>query len=163
MNITCQACNKTMATVHLTDLMGGEKQERHLCSECAEDEGVIMKPKVQLNEMLQKFVMHKSMAQELADLTCPHCGLSFVEFRRHGLLGCPHDYDVFKKALEPLIERSHEDNIQHVGKIPVRAGEHVRTRQNAARLERELKQAIQDEAYEKAARLRDELDNLGPL
>lgn len=162
MNITCQVCSKAMATVHLTDLMGGEKQERHLCSECAEDEGVIMKPKAQLNEMLQKFVMHKSMAQEMADLTCTYCGLSFVEFRRQGLLGCPHDYDAFKKALEPLIERSHEDNVQHVGKIPVRAGEHVRARQTAARLKRELEQALQEEAYEKAARLRDEIENLDP-
>ncbi len=162
MNITCEVCNNAMATVHLTDLMAGEKQERHLCSECAEDEGVIIKPKAQLNEMLQKFVTHKSMVQELADLTCDQCGLSFVEFRRQGLLGCPHDYDAFKKALEPLIERSHEDSVQHVGKIPVRAGEHVRTRQAVARLERELKHAIQEEEYEKAARLRDEIENMGP-
>ena len=78
------------------------------------------------------------------------------------MLGCPHDYDAFKKALEPLIERSHEDNVQHVGKIPVRTGEHVRKRQTLARLERELKLAIQEEEYEKAARLRDEIENLEP-
>jgi protein arginine kinase activator len=122
-----------------------------------------MKPKAQLNEMLQKFVMHKSMAQELADLTCEHCGLSFVEFRRHGLLGCPHDYDVFKKALEPLIERSHEDSVQHIGKVPVRIGEHVKARQTVARLKRELKQALHEEDYEMAARLRDKIENLERL
>ena len=53
-------------------------------------------------------------------------------------------------------------NVQHVGKIPVRIGEHVRTRQAVARLERALKHAIQEEEYEKAARLRDEIENLEP-
>ena len=30
------------------------------------------------------------------DLTCPHCGIKFMEFRAQGRLGCPHDYEVFR-------------------------------------------------------------------
>ena len=38
----CQRCNKTPATVHLTDIVppDGEKRERHLCERCAAEEGV---------------------------------------------------------------------------------------------------------------------------
>ena len=94
MPIVCQNCGKVQATVHLTDILHGEKKERHLCSECAEDEGVVMKShSAPLNEILSKFVNQKSSVQELADLTCEHCDMSFVEFRSHGLLGCPQDYD----------------------------------------------------------------------
>ena len=161
MPITCQRCDKAMATVHLTDLIGGEKKERHLCAECAEDEGVVMKShQAPLNEILQKFVMQKSTARELADLTCDQCGITFVEFRSHGLLGCPNDYDAFAKALEPLIERSHEGNVQHVGKIAAGQSKSVTTRQILLRLPRELQQAGELEDYEKAARLRDEIQKV---
>ena len=166
MPITCQRCDKAMATVHLTDLIGGEKKERHLCAECAEDEGVVMKShQAPLNEILQKFVMQKSTARELADLTCEQCGISFVEFRSHGLLGCPNDCvrlfnRAFAKALEPLIERSHEGNVQHVGKIAAGQSKSVTTRQILLRLQRELQQAVELEDYEKAARLRDEIQKV---
>ncbi len=163
MAVTCQRCNEAPATVHLTDLIQGDKRERHLCSDCAEEEGVVMKShQAPLNEILQKFVLHKSAAQELADLTCDQCGMSFVEFRSHGLLGCPNDYDAFKKALEPLIERSHEDNLQHVGKVPARANKTVKARQSLLRLQRELQQAVRQEEYEKAACLRDQIQKLEP-
>ena len=158
---TCQRCDTVQATVHLTDLIHGEKRERHLCSQCAEEEGVVMKShQAPLNEILQKFVLQKSIAKELADLTCERCGMSFVEFRSHGLLGCPDDYDVFTKALEPLIERSHEGNVQHVGKIAARVSDQVKTRQAMARLQRELQQAVASEDYEKAATLRDQIQKL---
>ncbi len=161
MAYTCQRCEKVKATVHLTDLLHDEKRERHLCSECAEEEGVVMKShQAPLNEILQKFVLQKSMAQELADLTCERCGMSFVEFRSHGLLGCPNDYDVFSKALEPLIERSHEGNVQHVGKIAARVDDAVKARQTMARLQRELQQVVELEDYEQAAQLRDQIQKL---
>ena len=161
MAVPCQRCNKVVATVHLTDLLQGEKQERHLCGECAEQEGLIMKShQAPLNEILQKFVKQKGAVQELADLKCEHCGMTFAEFRSHGLLGCPNDYDAFSKALDPLIERSHEDTLQHVGKIVARMSEGTRTRHKLLQLQRDLRQALQQEQYETAARLRDEIQEL---
>lgn len=161
MAVPCQRCNKVLATVHLTDLLQGEKHERHLCGDCAEQEGLIMKShQAPLNEILQKFVKQKGAVQELADLKCENCGMTFAEFRSHGLLGCPNDYDAFSRALEPLIERSHEDALQHVGKVVARMPEGTRTRHRLLQLHRELKQALQQEEYERAARLRDEIQEL---
>lgn len=161
MAIACQRCNKVQATVHLTDLLEGQKRERHLCSDCAEQEGIVMKSHhVPLNELLSKFVMQKAVVQELADLTCEQCGTSFLEFRGQGLLGCPNDYDVFKRALEPLIERTHEGHLQHVGKIPSRTSALVQTKMAMIRLRRELDHAVEHERYEEAAHLRDEIAKL---
>jgi protein arginine kinase activator len=86
-------------------------------------------------------------------LTCPACGLKYMEFRAQGRLGCPHDYTVFHAGLEPLLQRIHRAS-RHVGKAPRRV---VPAESHAERVElrRLLQAAIDTEAYEEAARLRD--------
>jgi len=161
MSTQCQLCGKAQATVHLTDIAKGQKTERHLCNDCAEEEGVVMKTgQAPLNEILSKFVMQKANVQELADLTCDNCGLTFVEFRSSGLLGCPNDYDAFKRGLEPLIERTHEGALQHVGKVASKTDTDMKASITLMRLNRELQVAVDNEKYEEAARLRDEIKKL---
>jgi protein arginine kinase activator len=156
----CQQCKKQTATVHLTDLVQGEKRERHLCEDCANSEGVVAKQNISINDVLNSFLMSQSSVQELARVKCPHCGMSFVEFRNQGLLGCPHDYDVFGRALTGVIERAQDGQTQHTGKKP---GEMVKVdpvQQERLRLQRELREAVEREDYELAARLRDQLGEL---
>lgn len=159
--IACQACKKQPATVHLTDIIPqGEKRERHLCESCAAEEGVGPKPAaplVPINEILSGLVVQKAAIQQLAELSCPHCKMTFVEFRNTGLLGCPADYDAFEKALVPLIERAHEGYSHHIGKVPRRIGETRATENDLIRLRKELSRAVDEEQYETAARLRDRI------
>ncbi|MCK6457750.1 MAG: UvrB/UvrC motif-containing protein [Phycisphaerae bacterium] len=157
--MNCQRCKKAIATVHLTDITKHEKREKHLCERCAQEEGVTIKPQhVHYNELFTHFVMAQPSAHELAQLTCPECQTSFVEFRNTGLLGCPNDYDVFERALLPLIERAHEGQSRHVGKSPRRLGHKRDFQDDLIRLRRHLARAIEDEDYEAAARLRDEIN-----
>ena len=155
----CQICKKTKATVHITDTMP-ERRERHLCEDCAEREGVIIKQQHHTtNEILQQFIKHKIGLGLTEDLVCPHCGLSFREFQLKGQLGCPHDYVVFKAQLMPLIERAHEGGSKHMGKKPGAAAPPL-TQSGLSRLRRELQEAIEQENYELAARVRDQIRNL---
>lgn len=162
MNMNCQVCKKQQATVHLTDIVQGEKQERHLCESCAQEEGILPKAPahVQLGELITGLVMNKTAIQQLADLACPHCKLTFVEFRNQGQLGCPHDYDAFEKALVPLIERAHEGASHHIGKVPNRLNAPRATENDLVRLRRELTRAVDSEQYEEAARIRDRIRQL---
>jgi len=156
--LPCQACEKRKATVHLTDIApDGQKQERHLCEHCAQSEGVTPSQTayVPINELLSGLLGHKQSVQELADLSCPDCGLTFAEFRNNGLLGCSKDYDVFARALIPLIERAHEGQSHHVGKSPRRHGDQRPEEGELIRLRRELTRAVDSEDYEAAARIRD--------
>jgi protein arginine kinase activator len=156
----CQQCKKQTATVHLTDLVQGEKRERHLCEDCANSEGVVAKQNISINDVLNSFLMNQSSVQELAKVKCPHCGISFIEFRNQGLLGCPQDYDVFGQALASVIGRAQDGQTQHTGKKP---GEMVTVdpvQQERFRLLRELREAVEREDYEQAARLRDQLGEL---
>src|SRR5262249_31302095 len=90
---------------------------------------------------------------ELARLACPVCGIKYMEFRAEGRLGCPHDYEVFRAGLGPLLQRIHRAE-RHKGKVPRRrppAG----AVQSEVELRRRLRAAVEAESYEEAARLRD--------
>ncbi len=160
MNLACQVCKKQPATVHLTDITPeGEMRERHLCEQCAQSQGVMPKPvaHMPINELLSGLVADKASVQQLAELRCPKCGLTFVEFRNGGLLGCPNDYDAFEKALIPLIERAHEGASHHIGKVPRRVSVPRSVESDLVRLRRELTKAVDDEKYEEAAKIRDRI------
>ena len=83
MNLDCQSCKKQPATVHITDVSDGEKRERHLCDKCASEEGIAPKPPMQMpvGEILSGLVIQKAAVQQLAELCCPKCKMTFVEFR----------------------------------------------------------------------------------
>ena len=158
MSLKCDRCD-TQATVHLIEIKGGQKVEKHLCERHAVEEGVAVKMNpAPLNELLEKFVLkHAGGVAEPAELTCPHCGLTYEEFRRTGLLGCPECYQTFETALAPLLERAHEGASRHIGKVPSRAGVDELRQQRLRQLRRELEEAVASEQYERAARLRDQL------
>ncbi len=156
----CQKCKKQTATVHLTDLVKGEKRERHLCEECAGTEGVAIKHHVSINDVLNTFLMQQTGVKEMARLKCPQCGLTFAEFRSQGLLGCPNDYDVFDKALAVIIERSQDGATHHTGGRPGQTAELTPAQQKRLALQRELRDAVEQEDYERAARIRDRLEEL---
>jgi protein arginine kinase activator len=135
----------------LTDIINGQKKELHLCQACAEKQQMF---KLNLPSLLQSWIgQNLSQADELSRLTCPACGIKYMEFRAEGRLGCPNDYDVFRVGLEPLLQRIHRSG-KHVGKVP-------RHRPRAAQmaelveLRKQLQRAVEQEAYEEAARLRD--------
>lgn len=163
MHMPCQSCKKQPASVHLTDISPeGEKTERHLCEKCAVSEGVAGKSPstMPVNEILSGLVIQKAAIQQLADLTCSKCKMTFVEFRNGGLLGCACDYDAFEKALLPLIERAHEGSSHHIGKVPRRLATPRPLETDLVRLRSELSQAVTDEQYERAARIRDQIRTL---
>src|SRR5262249_43790363 len=90
---------------------------------------------------------------------CETCGIKFVDFRYTGRLGCPHDYDVFRDELVQLLENIHGET-RHCGKVPRRLPQARQTRAELSQLRKELARAVEREAYEEAARLRDRIRRL---
>lgn len=156
----CQKCKKKPATVHLTDLIKGEKRERHLCEKCAAQEGVSVQQHLSITDVLNSFLMSQSTIQELAQLKCPDCGMSFVEFRSQGLLGCPNDYDVFGEALANVVAKTQNGQTHHTGKAPGQQAVLDPRLQEKLTLQRELREAVELEDYRRAAQLRDQLAEL---
>jgi len=158
MQDTCDNCGKP-ASVLVTEIStDGDQVEKHLCDDCAAGEGVVSDEPI--SKILEDFLLHDTAGSDLSDLTCEVCGMSFSEFRQHGLLGCPHDYDAFARALAPLIEGTQEGTAEHVGKVPHRAGSDQKKQTTVLRLRGELKDALAKEDYERAAALRDEIKDM---
>jgi protein arginine kinase activator len=120
MRVKCQLCPNP-ATVHLTDIVNQQKKELHLCQSCAEKQDLLKKQDLNLPAILQNLIgQHLGReTDELSRLTCPACGIKYMEFRAEGRLGCPHDYTVFRTGLEPLLRRIHR-GLRHAGKSPRR-------------------------------------------
>src|SRR5438270_1100285 len=151
----CQSCANP-ATVHLTDIINGHKRELHLCQSCAEKQHLFKKQDLNLPAILHTLIgQHVGpLTDELARLTCPVCGIKYMEFRAEGRLGCPQDYEVFRAALAPLLQRIHRA-ARHVGKIAVHAVRNAALQAELMELRQELRRAVEAELYEEAARLRD--------
>jgi protein arginine kinase activator len=158
----CEFCSSP-ATVHLTKIVNKTKQEMHLCDACAKEQNLIPEPPQELNvPALLQLVLGQLPAPRPAtiDSVCPECGTPYAHFRAQGRLGCPHDYDVFRSLLEPLIERVQCGAIRHSGKTPGRQQRRL-MRAHRVELEAQLNRAVTEERYEDAARLRDAIRGLG--
>jgi protein arginine kinase activator len=153
--VKCQSCSN-VATVHLTSIVNGQKSDRHLCQQCAEQEQSLQNQELNLPAILHSLIGQHigPLTDELASLVCPACGIKYMEFRAEGRLGCPHDYDVFRVGLEPLLQRIHRSE-RHVGKRPRRSPADPSTIAELVDLKKRLRLAVEAEAYEEAAHLRD--------
>ncbi|MBN1124125.1 MAG: UvrB/UvrC motif-containing protein [Sedimentisphaerales bacterium] len=163
----CQACKERTATIHLTEISGGQRSEMHICEQCAQEQGIVVKNQIPLNELLSSLLSVQAEGQTSGagptgmesadDLVCPTCGMSLKKFSKTRLLGCPHDYEVFDEPLRSLIERSQSGHSRHCGKTPSRAPKAMKNHMEVMNLRRQLEEAVKAEDYETAAKIRDQI------
>lgn len=160
----CERCNKP-ATVHLTEISDGKRVEVHLCDACAQEAGYVQQAHVPINQLLNQLLQSQVQTAQQPAERCPDCGMTWQEFKDTGLLGCPKDYELFETQLRGVIERAQNGGTHHTGKTPTRAAvapeENPHRRQaELLKLRKELARAIEDESYERAATLRDQIKTL---
>ncbi len=156
----CQKCPK-QATLHITEVVGEDQfEDLHLCEDCASE--YLYKPQAKGGGGKGSFAEPVEESDEVSALNqrqCPECGIKFVEFRNSGRLGCPHDYQEFREELTTLLENIHGET-RHCGKTPRRLPQNRQAQSELVQLRKQLQQAINREAYEDAARLRDRIRQL---
>ena len=158
----CDLCNKNQATVHLTEIVDDQMSELHLCEECARKKSVQMEQQFGLADLLAGLAEFGKPEEtnEVADLKCANCGLSYKDFKRIGRLGCGECYTNFRKFLLPLLKKIH-GSTQHVGKFPYKvAAVKSKKKFSLTELRMKLHNAIEKEEFEEAARLRDKIREL---
>ncbi len=153
----CQICGKP-ATVHLTQISGGKIHKFDLCDECAHAKGVTDPDGYSVSEAnAGKPVAHKHPAGE--SIVCGVCGITAKDFKKMGHFGCPSCYEYFGPIITPMLEGMHRD-IEHRGRQPARSLARLALRKKITLLESVLSDAVAEERFEEAARLRDELGAL---
>ncbi|MDA7822956.1 UvrB/UvrC motif-containing protein [Opitutales bacterium] len=128
-----------------------------LCEACAQEKGVTNPDNLSIGNLLDD--NQPKIDASTASMTCESCGTTHQEFKKGGRLGCEACYHVFRPVLEPLLDGMHA-GIKHLGKVPSRSVKKKSAEENEGILQKELKKAVEEENYEKAAELRDRLKKL---
>jgi len=128
-----------------------------LCEACAQEKGVTNPDNLSIGSLLSED--QSKVGAGSASMTCESCGTTHQDFKKGGRLGCEACYHVFRPVLEPLLDGMHA-GIKHLGKVPSRTVIKKGEQENEERLRSQLKQAVEEENYEKAAELRDRLKKL---
>lgn len=154
----CDECHEREAEIKVTAVDAkGELNEKHLCKECAAKKGYESTQQKPLYELFTDLL--KESVKDEDQIRCARCGMTWAEFRRNGRLGCQHCYTEFGSRVEQLLSKIH-GTTRHTGRHSTVNPESTAMyrEMEVARLRKELEKAIQDEDYEKAARLRDEVN-----
>jgi protein arginine kinase activator len=156
----CNVCNKNPATVHLTEIIDGKMSELHICEDCARKKSQAMEQQFGLSDLLAGMADFDKPQEEAAvisvSLKCPICGLTYADFKKIGRLGCGECYNTFRKYLGPLLKRIH-GSTQHTGKSPLKSGRVTKKKADIQELRIRLNKAIESEAFEEAAKIRDQI------
>ncbi|MGL4368753.1 MAG: UvrB/UvrC motif-containing protein [Spirochaetota bacterium] len=154
----CERCREIESTVHLTEIIKSVRSEVHLCERCAREIG--------LNSKLSSYSlsipdMLSFLDQDVSDPDiCPSCGTVFREIEDKGLAGCSVCYTHFK---ERIVDEFTELKRSYCGKHPFSSGSDSKAlpdpasgkEETSGDLEVKLEDAVQEERYEDAARIRD--------
>lgn len=169
----CDVCKKNEAKIYYTEIINGKKTEQHLCEDCATKHstfktiGSIGNQEFSLGGMLFGLLenLNKSEETEVSGETssCKTCGLTYEEFLKNGKFGCPNCYQSFGKVLNKNLRSIHGADM-HTGKKPVgyisEATRLVNQLPELEKLSIQLQQAVEQEEYEEAAKLRDRIKEL---
>jgi protein arginine kinase activator len=171
--VQCENCGQRPATFHQTVIINGQTQETHLCQVCAQEKGLLAEmpygefsfPNLSIPDLLSSFLGQDPFAglrtapPQQAEPRCQSCGMTYSQFAESGRLGCAQCYDYLEPYLLPLIKRIH-GTTAHTGKAPKRTGGIARKKRELAMLRKQLQDAVANERYEEAARLRDQIKQL---
>lgn len=162
--MVCDICGAERPEINIQQVIGQKKRSIHLCRKCANAEGII-KNNDTLEISLSKLVsFYLDIENKKKNPVCPHCGKTLQEIRKTQKIGCEECVIQFGKYVSKAlgIGSSHGAHVQYSGNIPARMKMVKDVLVDLEILKKQLKTAINDEDYEKAALIRDRISNISP-
>lgn len=156
----CQNCGKYEATTHLRRIINGETAETHLCSRCAAAMGYsrgFSPLGLGFGGLLDGLFgdMPLNIASSRA-VRCEKCGCSFDDIVKNGRVGCPECYKLFYDKISDTVKKVHGFAV-YAGDMRKSASAKQNDRDRLSSLKEELKKAVEEENFEYAVKLRDEI------
>ncbi|MCR5828980.1 MAG: UvrB/UvrC motif-containing protein [Lachnospiraceae bacterium] len=128
----CEICHENTATIIYTEVINGKKTQRCFCDKCAallNNSGKDDKDKLEvqvgsilsgiLSKYMERYIENRT-PNKFDKTVCPTCGMTFSEFMKDRLLGCPDCYGVFSMVIEKQL-KTIQPGTTHVGKVPINA------------------------------------------
>ncbi len=164
----CQNCGKNHANTIIKTMVNGHFSEYEICSECAGKigyENIFSSFDFNFSGLLKSLLLQNNDTNEI----CPTCFKNVEDITTDGKIGCADCYEKFQDILMPMIEKIHT-SLEHKGKSPSKPALMINTNSahelaviNNVNIENKrslLKSAIEDQRFEDAAVLRDEIKEL---
>ena len=176
----CENCKKREANVRYSENINGVRKELNLCEECSRDLGITNNmdfriPTFDFSNFFGSFLEDFSntsdfmpLLSEIKQVKCDSCNSTFDDIINTGRYGCPNCYDVFEDRMDPILKKLQGSNRHNgrLGKISENKVKFDKNQDNSSnkiieskldKLQLDLKQAIKEERYEDAAKIRDEI------
>lgn len=150
---TCDLCENP-AVYHDVRIVNNVPNTVHLCKEHAIEAGLDI---AQSDYSVVLKIQGNSPSHVKS---CQDCGMTISDYKKATLLGCPKCYEVFSNELVGVIKRVQNNKTEHLGRCPSQLGKASERELLIRNLLRELNDAVQSEAYERAAVIRDQLKSL---
>lgn len=155
----CDRCGK-QSVYRSTLIVNGVSQTTNLCRECAIKEGVFStEPTSIFEDMFSPFIGFMPFETK-EDVVCPVCKTSLRQFKSTGLLGCPNCYDVFSKEIANLVNRIAPHTQHKQDSIASLKNSKQSKAEKIEELKQLLKQAVKEERYEDAGKLKKQIQKL---
>lgn len=159
----CDGCKKREASMMLHMITNGQLATRSLCPECAKKaHGEMAQAFSTMGirmEGLNGMVEQQAAPQEairLPKMICASCRTPYEDIDHDTVFGCPNCYQAFHQMVIDYLSGLQEIAVFDTDVQEVEKQEPSRK----AVLERRIQEAVQQENYEQAAILRDELNEL---
>lgn len=154
---SCDQCGQGDACIQYTEVAGGQISKLNLCEKCALSNGLLGDRE---SDGVDALISHLSQAEPLLGtplLECPTCQWIWQQFEETGMFGCEDCYKTFAMQLTRMLREGQD--------APLHAGPGRRNASDPSALLPELQslleQAVREEDYEKAAEVRDRIQQLG--
>jgi protein arginine kinase activator len=155
----CEICGLKDAVIHIRQIQKDLVHELHICEECAQEKGLIREEESELPiaNLLSGLLEGKDMtgAGDVKE-ACPRCGMKASEFRKQGKLGCAECFSAFQKDVKAIVSQM-AARPHHAGRLPRSFAEQPGAALENDALREALREAVEKEDYEEAARLRDKI------
>lgn len=161
----CEHCHERPANVVVKQSYNGQLTESHLCHVCAAENHHIQplfdQDPLSIHQLLAHWFPEMQQTamnpRKTATAVCPSCGFSLGKFQKVGKFGCATCYETFAPQLDEMLKRLHNGRAEHQGQVPDSFGHSLKIRREIEELKRQMKLAIEEENFETAAALRDQI------
>lgn len=165
----CEKCQKEEASVFYEETVNGVSRSLSLCPACAKKlqksggfpsymnaDEFFSAPQMNILQDGLFATLFGLPEKPTAEKTCPLCRSTLRHIAKNGKAGCPECYRTFSAELASTV-RSIHSNVKHIGRAPAKYKKRQEETDHLSGLRARLQEAIAEESFELAAKLRDEI------
>ncbi|MCU5746703.1 UvrB/UvrC motif-containing protein [Staphylococcus sp. SQ8-PEA] len=170
----CENCHLNEAEVKVAVKGHDGIQEKWVCVTCAQggnpwtDSQQVHQDDIEGAFVVKQILQHLAAKHginfdEIAvkeEKRCPHCEMTLKDIANVGKFGCAECYATFKDDIVDIVRRVQGGQFEHIGKVPQSSYQKLALKKQIEEKSAHLNQLIEEQEFEEAAVVRDEIKAL---